>query len=51
MWIPASFAYLIAALLLFAGWLRASEERVQEREALREMARVRAREAEDNPWS
>ena len=49
MWIPASFAYLIAALLLFAGWLRASEERVHERELMREAERVRARDAEE-PW-
>jgi putative membrane protein len=35
MWIPASLAYLIAALILFAAWLRASEDRVHEREAVR----------------
>ena len=55
MWIPASFAYLIAALLLFAGWLRASEERVHEREMQRESARVHPRDDDDegrgNPWS
>jgi putative membrane protein len=27
MWIPGSIAYLIAALVLFAGWLRESEKR------------------------
>jgi cytochrome c oxidase assembly factor CtaG len=50
MWIPASFAYLVAALLLFASWLRASEERVQEWELTREAASVRARDGEDQ-WS
>ena len=50
MWIPASFAYLIGALLLFAGWLQASEDRVHEREVIREAARVRGPDAED-PWS
>lgn len=35
MWIPASFAYLLASLILFATWLRASEDRVHEREAAR----------------
>ena len=50
MWIPASFAYLIAALLLFASWLRASEERVHAREVIREAERVRARNGEE-PWS
>jgi cytochrome c oxidase assembly factor CtaG len=50
MWIPASFAYLIAALLLFAGWLRASEERVHEHEVLREAERIQGRDAE-NPWT
>jgi cytochrome c oxidase assembly factor CtaG len=56
MWIPASFAYLIAALLLFAGWLRASEDRVHERELIREAERVRTRDAEsrgegEDSWS
>jgi cytochrome c oxidase assembly factor CtaG len=46
MWIPASFAYLIAALLLFAGWLRASEDRVHEREVIRAAERVRARDGD-----
>jgi cytochrome c oxidase assembly factor CtaG len=35
MWIPAGFAYLLAALILFATWLRASEARVHERELAR----------------
>jgi cytochrome c oxidase assembly factor CtaG len=35
MWIPAGFAYLVAALMLFAAWLRASEDRVHEREVAR----------------
>ncbi len=35
MWIPAGFAYLVAALILFATWLRASEHRVQDRELAR----------------
>jgi cytochrome c oxidase assembly factor CtaG len=49
MWIPATFAYLIAALILFAAWLRASEERVHERER----AHVAKRElrVEDDAWS
>ena len=38
MWIPATIAYLIAALALFAGWLRESELRVVKREnAIRAM--------------
>ncbi|HEY2378499.1 MAG TPA: cytochrome c oxidase assembly protein [Gemmatimonadaceae bacterium] len=36
MWIPAGFAYLVAALILFASWLRASEDRVHERELARD---------------
>ena len=46
MWIPATFAYLVAALTLFASWLRASEERVHEGELTRaaERARIRARD-------
>jgi len=53
MWIPASFAYLVAALFLFAGWLRASEERVHEREIAREAERERHLEigGGDNTWS
>lgn len=35
MWIPATFAYLVAALMLFASWLRASEARVHEGEMAR----------------
>jgi cytochrome c oxidase assembly factor CtaG len=35
MWIPAGFAYLVAALILFATWLRASEHRVHKREMAR----------------
>ena len=46
MWIPATFAYLVAALFLFAGWLRASEERVHQFEIVREAERVRSREGE-----
>ena len=48
MWIPATFAYLVAALFLFAGWLRASEERVHERELARE--HERAQRAEGDTW-
>ena len=33
MWIPASIAYLVGGLALFAGWLRESEVRVIAREA------------------
>jgi putative membrane protein len=29
MWVPAGLVYVIAGLALFAGWLRASEERVE----------------------
>ena len=49
MWIPATFAYLVAALFLFAGWLRASEERVHERELARDTKS--AADVEGNPWS
>jgi cytochrome c oxidase assembly factor CtaG len=49
MWIPASFAYLVAALILFTGWLRASEERVHEREVARDAAR--AAHVEGDAWS
>ena len=35
MWIPASVGYLVAALLLFSAWLRASEHHVHERESAR----------------
>jgi cytochrome c oxidase assembly factor CtaG len=41
MWIPASLAYLLAALLLFASWLHASEQGVREAERLRDAERVR----------
>jgi len=30
MWVPASVGYLVAALLLFSAWLRASEARVRQ---------------------
>lgn len=33
MWIPACSVYLVAALALFAGWLRESERRVGSRES------------------
>ena len=42
MWIPASVAYLTAALVLFPAWLRASESRVREAEQARTVARTRA---------
>jgi putative membrane protein len=32
MWIPAGVVYIIAGLLMFAGWLRESEKRVRQRE-------------------
>ncbi len=32
MWIPAGLVYIIAGLMLFAGWLRESEARVRKRE-------------------
>jgi cytochrome c oxidase assembly factor CtaG len=46
MWIPATFAYLVAALCLFAQWLRASEERVQELETVRVTDGARSRESD-----
>jgi len=49
MWIPATLAYLVAALFLFASWLRASEEQVHERELARE--HERAQHAEGDTWS
>ncbi len=33
MWVPACSLYIVAGLALFAGWLRASGERVRKREA------------------
>ncbi len=33
MWIPAGLVYLIAALALFAGWLRESELRAMKRDS------------------
>jgi putative membrane protein len=32
MWVPAGLVYIVAALFMFAGWLRESEKRVQMRE-------------------
>ena len=49
MWLPATFAYLVAALLLFASWLRASEERVHEQELAR--SAERAQHVEGDAWS
>jgi len=51
MWIPATFAYLVAALFLFAGWLRASEERVHQFEIVRDADRVRSGEGEGDAWA
>jgi putative membrane protein len=54
MWIPATFAYLVAALFLFAAWLRASEERVHEGELARAAERALHGQVDDderNPWS
>ena len=51
MWIPATFAYLVAALFLFTGWLRASEERVHERELARDAELARRQDEEEQPWS
>jgi cytochrome c oxidase assembly factor CtaG len=48
MWIPATFAYLIAALFLFTSWLRASEERVHERELARDADQ--AQHVEGDSW-
>jgi putative membrane protein len=50
MWIPATFAYLVAALILFASWLRASEERVHERELARDAERTREEHVEGDTW-
>jgi putative membrane protein len=49
MWIPATFAYLVAALFLFTGWLRASEDRVHEQELARDAERTQ--HVEDDAWS
>jgi cytochrome c oxidase assembly factor CtaG len=49
MWIPATFAYLVAALFLFTSWLRASEERVHEQELARDT--LRAQHVEGETWS
>ena len=51
MWIPATFAYLIAALILFTNWLRASEERVHEREIARDAERAREEHVEGDTWA
>lgn len=53
MWIPASFGYLVAALFLFANWLRASEDRVHEREVARSTERAQQiqEEGEGRAWS
>jgi len=48
MWIPASLAYLVAALALFASWLRASEVRVHEHELARDAAWRSS--SEDDAW-
>jgi putative membrane protein len=34
MWVPAGVVYVVASLAFFAGWLRASEERVRKKEAV-----------------
>ena len=47
MWVPATFAYLIAALTLFANWLRASEEQVHEGELARAAERARITTRDD----
>lgn len=49
MWIPASLAYLVAALALFARWLRASEVRVHEHELARDVAWRSS--SEDDAWA
>jgi cytochrome c oxidase assembly factor CtaG len=49
MWIPATFAYLVAALFLFTSWLRASEERVHAQELARDAER--AQHVEGETWS
>ena len=34
MWVPAGIVYIVAALLMFAGWIRESEKRVRRRETM-----------------
>ena len=34
MWVPAGLVYVVAGLVLFAGWIRAAEQRVQRNEAM-----------------
>lgn len=46
MWIPGGFVYLVAALVLLAEWLRASERRASRRETRDE----RRRKEEVNLW-
>ncbi len=36
MWVPAGLVYIVAGLIMFAGWLRESEKRVLRREAAAE---------------
>ena len=43
--------YLIGALILFANWLRVSEERVNESEIARDAERIREEHVEGEPWS
>lgn len=38
MWIPAGLVYVFAGLALFVGWMRESEARVRQREALQKTA-------------
>ncbi|HUQ99122.1 MAG TPA: cytochrome c oxidase assembly protein [Gemmatimonadaceae bacterium] len=42
MWIPGSIPYLVAGLVLFAGWLRESETRSARREAAMRLTRIAA---------
>jgi putative membrane protein len=42
MWVPACLVYVLAALLLFAGWLAESERRVNRREGAMGVAEVTA---------
>jgi putative membrane protein len=34
MWVPAGLVYIVAALIMFAGWMAESEKRVRHREAM-----------------
>jgi len=47
MWIPGSLAYVAAALAIFAGWLKESERRSQQRELARGSKRAEQAETDE----